>query len=154
MANAIVESLLGSGLGTLTLKLFPSGSDTIANWASGDTAAESTNRKGHYAWTVTEGLTGLHTAHISNSGGVLIGIGYVWMTDDTTVHHVGDLASVMALAIDGKTMIEAQRIIAAAAAGKISGAGTGTEVAKGLDGSTTRATFTVDSAGNRTAVTY
>ena len=56
--------------------------------------------------------------------------------------------------IDGKTIIAALEIIAAAVAGKISGAGTGTEAFKGLDGSTTRAVVTVDSSGNRSAVSY
>jgi hypothetical protein len=56
--------------------------------------------------------------------------------------------------VDGKTLPAALQIIAAAAIGKVSGAGTGTEIFVGLDGSTTRATVTVDSSGNRTAVVY
>ena len=56
--------------------------------------------------------------------------------------------------IDGKTFKEAVRFVAAVIAGKLSGAGTGTETSKGLDGSTTRAIFTVDASGNKTAVTY
>lgn len=60
-----------------------------------------------------------------------------------------DLAS----AIDGKTLRQAIRYIASLCVGKVSGAGTGTEVFKGLDGSTTRATVTVDNDGNRSAVT-
>lgn len=61
-----------------------------------------------------------------------------------------DLAS----AIDGKTLREALRYIAAAVAGKASGAGTGTEIFVGLDGTTSRLTSTVDNDGNRTAVSY
>jgi hypothetical protein len=57
-------------------------------------------------------------------------------------------------AIDGKTPREALRIIAATTAGKVSGAGTGTEVFKGLDGTTTRVTVTTDEDSNRTQVTY
>jgi hypothetical protein len=56
--------------------------------------------------------------------------------------------------VDGKSIVASMRITAAAAIGKVSGAGTGTEVFKGLDGSTTRATVTVDASGNRTGVTY
>lgn len=56
--------------------------------------------------------------------------------------------------IDGKTIQEALRIIGATAAGKVSGAGTSTEVFVGLDGATTRATVTADASGNRTAVVY
>jgi len=56
--------------------------------------------------------------------------------------------------VDGKTLPASIQIIAAACAGKVSGAGSGTEVFKGLDGTTTRATVTVDASGNRTGVTY
>ena len=59
-----------------------------------------------------------------------------------------------ASAIDGKTPRQATRYIAAACAGKISGAGTATEIATGLDGATTRVTYTVDADGNRTVVAY
>jgi hypothetical protein len=52
--------------------------------------------------------------------------------------------------VDGKSIQAALRYIAAVVAGKLSGAGTGTETVKGLDGSTDRATFTVDASGNRT----
>lgn len=74
-----------------------------------------------------------------------------------TVDTVVDAIKVVtdaANSLDGKTLQQALRIIAAATAGKISGAGTGTEVAKGLDGSTDRITATVDASGNRTAITY
>lgn len=58
------------------------------------------------------------------------------------------------LPIDGKTLQEALQIIGAMAAGKITTAGTGTEIFKGLDGLTTRVTVTVDSTGNRSVVVY
>lgn len=54
---------------------------------------------------------------------------------------------------DGKTMREVLRIMAAVLAGKVGGAGTGTETFKGLDGTTDRVISTVDTNGNRTAVT-
>lgn len=63
-------------------------------------------------------------------------------------------AAVAAIDIDGKTLQAALRIVAAIVGGVASGAGTSTEVFKGLDGSTTRATVTADTSGNRTAVTY
>jgi len=56
--------------------------------------------------------------------------------------------------IDTKTLQQAIRYIAAVCAGLLSGAGTGTETAKGLDKVTDRARFTVDENGNRTAVDY
>jgi len=56
--------------------------------------------------------------------------------------------------VDGKTLPNALEIIASACIGIISGAGTGTEVFKGLDKTTTRSTVTVDASGNRSAITY
>jgi len=52
----------------------------------------------------------------------------------------------------GLSASEVLRIVAAALAGKVSGAGTGSEVFKGLDGTTDRITSTVDASGNRTSV--
>jgi len=54
--------------------------------------------------------------------------------------------------IDGKTPQQAMQYMAAILAGIVSGAGTGTEVFKGLDGTTTRVTVTVDINGNRTNI--
>lgn len=65
-----------------------------------------------------------------------------------------DAAGMDAVLIDGKTFREAMRIIAATTAGMLSGAGTGTEEFLGLDKATPRVTATVDSAGNRTSITY
>jgi hypothetical protein len=56
--------------------------------------------------------------------------------------------------IDGKTLSQALKIIAATTAGKISGAGTGVETFVGLNGTSNRAVVTTDANGNRTAVTY
>lgn len=56
--------------------------------------------------------------------------------------------------VDGYSAEAALQIIAAVVAGKTSGAGSGTEIFKGLDGSTTRATVTVDEDGERSAVSY
>lgn len=59
-----------------------------------------------------------------------------------------------AVVVDGVSLTSALQYIAASTAGKVSGAGTGTEVFKGLDGLTTRLTIIVDANGNRTTVTY
>lgn len=56
--------------------------------------------------------------------------------------------------VDGKTIVQALRIIAAAVSGRVSGAGTGTETFLGMDEATTRLTVSVDSDGNRSDVTY
>jgi hypothetical protein len=56
--------------------------------------------------------------------------------------------------VDGKTIAQALIYCGAGIAGRVSGAGTGTEVFLGLDESTTRLTVTVDTSGNRTDVLY
>ena len=60
----------------------------------------------------------------------------------------------LADAIDGKTLREALQIITAILAGKVSGAGTGTETFKGLDGSTDRVVVSADAHGNRTNIVF
>lgn len=54
----------------------------------------------------------------------------------------------------GVTPRQALQRIGAVIAGKVSGAGTGSEVFVGLDNATDRVTVTVDGSGNRTAVSY
>lgn len=54
----------------------------------------------------------------------------------------------------GYTFKQATRLIAAACAGKLSGAQTATETFRSLDDSANRITATVDSSGNRSAVTH
>lgn len=53
----------------------------------------------------------------------------------------------------GVTFRQAMRVITAAVAGVLSGAGTATVICKSAGGSTTRITATVDDSGNRSAVT-
>lgn len=53
----------------------------------------------------------------------------------------------------GHSFEEVTRIMAAILAGKVSGAGTGTETFKGLDGVTDRVIVSVDQSGNRTDIT-
>jgi hypothetical protein len=92
MASTPVEIIHGiTGL-TLTLKLYPRGSDTIANGA-GDSMTEQTNRKGVYRATVTEALTGLHEAYAVDGSGNVLFTGFVRLQDTTDVFTVGDLSS-------------------------------------------------------------
>lgn len=56
--------------------------------------------------------------------------------------------------VDGMDWNKAMSVAVAMVAGKVSGAATGTERFAGVDGATQRATVTVDSSGNRTAVGY
>jgi hypothetical protein len=54
----------------------------------------------------------------------------------------------------GKTVRQTLRIMAAILAGKVSGAGSGTETFRSLDDSANRVVVTADTSGNRTAVEY
>lgn len=56
--------------------------------------------------------------------------------------------------VDGVAAPKALQIMAASVAGKVSGAGTSSEIFKGLDGITTRMTVTADESGNRSNVVY
>jgi hypothetical protein len=60
----------------------------------------------------------------------------------------------LANTIDGKTLRQALRIIAAVLAGKVSGAGSGIETFRGLDDLHDRVVVTADITGNRTNVNY
>jgi hypothetical protein len=60
----------------------------------------------------------------------------------------------LANAVDGKTLRQTLQIVAAVAAGKVSGAGSGTETFRGLNDQNNRVVVTADPLGNRTNVTY
>lgn len=63
-------------------------------------------------------------------------------------------SAVMTYAVEtGWTMEEMLRITTAVLAGKVSGAGTGTEVFRDINDTKNRVTATVDSSGNRSAIT-
>lgn len=90
MASCPVQFKASSGL-TLTLKLFPYGSDAIAN-GSGNSATEKTNCKGLYQATVTAGLTGWHDALVVDGSANVIANYAVYMEDDTTIKRCHDAA--------------------------------------------------------------
>lgn len=80
--SATLELMAPSGL-TLTVQLYPYGSDTIANGVGGDSLVEETNRKGLYTATVSQGLSGMHTVHVL-SGSTPILVSDVRMVDGQT----------------------------------------------------------------------
>jgi hypothetical protein len=98
MANAIVEYKFGAPGFSLTVNLYPFGSDTVALNAAAFT--EATNRKGLYTLTTGAGLTGMYDAFIYN-GSVLVDVGVVWMANDTNVHRIAE--SVAAITIQDAT---------------------------------------------------
>jgi hypothetical protein len=92
VATAIVETLLGvSGL-SLTVDLYPFGSDTAA--AAGIVLSEATNRQGLYTGTTSAGLTGLHQAFVK-TGTAVFGVFDVYMTNDTSIHRLVDQAAAL-----------------------------------------------------------
>jgi hypothetical protein len=60
----------------------------------------------------------------------------------------------LAGAVDGRTPRQTLQIIAAVLAGKVAGAGSGTETFRSLDDQHDRVVVTADASGNRTNVTY
>ena len=151
MASTPVEFRAPSGL-TLTLEVYPYGSDTIGN-TGGDSAAEETNRKGVYTATVTEALTGWHTAHVM-SGSDAIAVYDVDLNDTTVVHRCFDRAAEINAQVAGVDHSEAIRRIATIAVGKVSGAGTGTETFNDFAESSETVVVAVDDDGNRTGITF
>jgi hypothetical protein len=91
MATTPVQIEAPSGL-TLTLELYPHGSDTIAN-GEGDTLTEETNRHGVYSASVTESLTGLHHAIVVDVSNNSIATYHVDLADTTAIHYAGDIAA-------------------------------------------------------------
>jgi len=115
-----------------------------------DTTLSGTHGAG--SWATATGFSTLDAA------GVRTAIGLASANLDTQLDALPTASevatAVAAIDIDGRSLQSATRIVAAVVAGKISGAGTTTEVFVGLDGTTTRATVTADASGNRSAITY
>ena len=70
MANTIVQADAPDGM-TLTLKLYAVNGNTLLN-GSGDAMTERSANSGTYTATVTEALTGVHEARITNASDVTI----------------------------------------------------------------------------------
>lgn len=98
MATTPVQFYAPSGL-TLTLEVYPYGSDTIGN-TGGDTATEKTNCKGLYSADVTEALSGWHNA-VVKQGTTVIANYSVYLVDDTTIHRCHDAADIIVPVIAG-----------------------------------------------------
>ena len=105
-------------------------------WAVADLAGESTT-------DFIPSATGELTATISNEGETL-----------TTANVAAAILDAVNSIEDGVTLRQATRLILAAAAGKISGAGTSTvTIRNAVADDTNRITATVDEDGNRTSIT-
>lgn len=166
MASTPVEFEAPVGL-TLTLKLYPHGSDTIAN-GLGDACTEETNRVGTYAASVTEALTGLHHAIILDGSSNLIATYHVDLQDNTSIYRCADLVSggndisvsdvlttqmTEAYAADGTAPTLAQALFLIQQVLTEFSIATTTLTVKKLNGSTTAGTFTLDDATTPTSLT-
>lgn len=129
------------------------------NWATYDIALTESDSLGIWLGTFPAVAAGLYAIQIYQQAGASpatsdeqVGVGTLdWSgSAESTARTLLRTETL----IDGKTVVESLQIIAATTAGKVSGAGTGTEVFKALDGATTRVTVTVDDDGNRSTVTY
>lgn len=90
MADTPIQFWAPSNM-TLTMELYPFGSDTIANGLGGDSATEKTNAKGLYEITVDQNITGLHNATIFDPESDVIGVYTVNIrANDTTIYRCSD----------------------------------------------------------------
>lgn len=94
MADTTVQVIAPSGL-SLTVELYALGSDVLAN-GSGDNLTEETNRKGLYAATVAEALSGIYSAHVK-LGSAVIAVGWLELADDTGTYVVEDSLALLQL---------------------------------------------------------
>lgn len=92
MAATPVEVIVGIvGLTGCTLKLYPRGSDSIANGA-GDALTAQTNRTWVYRATVDEAISGLHEAVVVDGSNNVLFVGVIDLEDTTAVQTVAELA--------------------------------------------------------------
>ena len=89
MAAAVVQWPLGlMGRTGDTISLFALSAIDPAAAASGIVLTEGVNQTGSYSGTTNAALTGVYRAWLINSAGTKIAIGYVLMSDDTSIHLV------------------------------------------------------------------
>lgn len=137
--------------GAQTLRLFGNeGEIEIQNLAAGDIIVMTGDGKVTFNANCTGGTVRVYGViqKVDNSGGAV------------TFEEVARLdldaisANIMSAGdIDGMTLEESQKLISAALAGVLAGAGTTSVTIDAVDGSKTRITATVDALGNRTLVT-
>ncbi len=106
--------------------------------------------------TLLARLTATRAGYLDNlsAGAVALASGVTVTTNNDKAGYALSATGANLVLVDGKALPAALQYIAASVAGKVSGAGSGTEVFLGLDGVTTRLTITVDASGNRTNVVY
>jgi len=116
MANTIVQCDAPDGM-TLTLKLYAVNGNTLLN-GSGDALTERTNNSGTYTATVTEALTGVHEARITNASDVTI-CKYVTevLVDDTGTYECVDRIDTSGIAAAPSAAVIADAVLDEAMSG-------------------------------------
>ena len=116
MADTIVQCDAPDGM-TLTLKLYAVNGDTLLN-GSGDVLAEKTNNKGTYTATLTEALTGVHEARITNASDQTIAK-YLTevLVDDTGVYECVDRIDTSGIAAAPSAAVIADAVLDEAMSG-------------------------------------
>lgn len=160
--NAELATAISSGLATYD---GPTNTEMVAafteikgaTWATTDTL-EAIRDRGDVAWITATSVTVSDKTGFSLANGSFVTATFGTCDFTSTMKasintEVLDVVNVDTL-IDGKTIVQSLIYIGAVVAGRVSGAGTGTEVFKGLDELTTRVTVTVDSSGNRSDIVY
>ncbi len=96
MADAVIELATNPDIGSITIDLYPAGSDPIANdiaAATGIVLTQATNQKGLYLGTLTDaGLVGLFRAEAHINSSFIVPVGFVYMTDEAVVHRINEVA--------------------------------------------------------------
>jgi len=179
--NEIVLTVNGAGVGALGMNMVASSSITldvtaVGGLIAGGVATCTISISATAAVTATIGSTCSATISISAAAtpsaiGWLVGAstltisgagtpyGIGWMTATTAeagLSVTGIVNSLMAAAVEnGMTLQQALRLIAAATAGEVSGAGTSTvSIRSAVADDADRIVATVDGDGNRSAITY
>lgn len=149
---AAVANLTGSGTAAGTL--LGLGELLSALTGSGTAAGSTLTGTGELDADITVTGTGLSTANVGQA--VWSALAAANNSPGTMGEKLNDAGSASnpwtEIIESGLTAAEILRIVAAALAGEVSGAGSGTETFKGLDGTTDRIVSTVDVDGNRTSV--
>jgi hypothetical protein len=153
LVSTALGGLIAGGVGNATITLTPSGSivATIGAPGSATISLGAVANTGALGWLIGDAPLDITGALVAYARGHMVGT-----TEEQGLSVAGIVNAMMATLIEtGLTFREATRIIAAATAGKVSGAGTTTvTIRSAVADDVDRIVATVDGDGNRSAITY
>lgn len=103
-----------------------------------------------YTASIADALAGVYYWYAETSDPQVIAHGYIFLAD-TTITRFASLD--LTQGIDGYSLEEALKLMAAVTLGKVTGGGTTSNVFRAADDSKDRVTATVDTTGNRSSIT-